>query len=184
MQTSIIACILFCFVTDALAWDGQRKGFILGFGLGPGLTSFTQTVEYKGMRETSDRENEFGLQTDFKIGYAPNNFLQIYWMSKVSWFIAHGVAGLGISYYFKPESPSPYLTGGLGYSSWTTPFEVGAEAWYGPGLSVGVGYEFFRHWSAEVNLSWGKPEEKFFGISLNVLSVRFTVHYLCTLTTE
>ena len=36
--------------------------------------------------ETSDRENRFGLQTDFKIGGAPSDQLQIYYTNKVSWY--------------------------------------------------------------------------------------------------
>jgi len=93
LLVALIVCALIGVATDALAWDGQRQGFVLGFGLGPGLSTFTQTIEYMGMSETSDRENKLALNTDFKIGYAPNNLLQIYWMSKVSWFGLENVLG-------------------------------------------------------------------------------------------
>ena len=190
-QLALIACLTLCIATGASAFDGNRKGFILGGGLGLGLTSFTQTVEFLGTSTTSDRENKFAVMTDFKIGYGATEQVLIYYMSKVSWFsienvygnnvtIANGFGGAGVAYYFKPTGPSPYISGGLGMSTWMLPFEEGADTWVGFGLVVGGGYEFSRHYSIEGNLAWGKPGKEVGGVkaSSNALSLMVTINAL------
>ena len=43
-----VGFVLFFLTTNAQAFDGQRKGFLLGIGIGPGLTSYTQKVSVYG----------------------------------------------------------------------------------------------------------------------------------------
>ncbi len=187
----LVGCIVLSVATNVLAWDGQRKGFILGGGLGLGMTSFTQTLEFMGMSETSPREDKFGFQTDFKIGYAPTDLLQIYYVSKVSWFelknvfgdevtITSGLGGAGVSYYLQPEAPSAFFTGGIGIATWDLPFEERADAWAGFGLYAGAGYEFTRYWNVEFDFVWGNPSEEVSGLkaSTNALSLMFTINVL------
>lgn len=129
--------------------------------------------------------------SDFRIGYAPSNLLQIFWMSKVSWFklenslgedviIANGFGGVGVTYSFNPTGPSPFITGGLGFSTWALPFEQGAETMTGLGVVAGVGYEFARHWSVEFDLMRGQPNTKESGLELttNALSFKLTLNVL------
>jgi hypothetical protein len=190
------AFIILCLTTSAQALDGQRKGFILGIGAGPGYTSYTQevAVDYLTYHESveSDRENKVGVITDFKIGYAWDNSWAIYYTSKVSWFgmenalgnnvtIANGLGAAAVTHWFKPQAPSGFVAGGLGYSTWNLPFEDNApDTWVGPGLFMGGGYEFSRHWSLEGYLAWGKPQDSEWGIevSSNTFSVMFTVNVL------
>ncbi len=188
----LVGCIVLIIATDVSAWDGQRKGFILGGGLGLGLTSYTKTVEISGLgSETSPRENTFGFQTDFKIGGAPTNLFQIYYANKVSWFgmknvlgenvtITSGLSAVGMSYYLLPETPSAFFTGGIGIATWDLPFEEKAHAWIGFGLYAGAGYEFTRYWNVEFDLVWGNPSEEEYGIkvSTNALSLMFTINVL------
>lgn len=189
----LLAGALLCAATASFAWDGTRKGFVLGLGAGGGLASFkTTTRSFEG-----ERQNDFALMTDFKAGFAPNQQLAIFWMSKVSWFgrdytiitgpfssekvsftVANGVGGLGMSYYFRPEGSSPYVTGGLGFSSWGTPFEEGSEALYGFGFVLGAGYEFAKHWSLEANLALGRPDNEDFNYGINTLAARVTINVL------
>lgn len=178
--------------STAQAFDGQRQGFILGAGIGTGLCSYTQEISGWGLSETSDRETELGIMSDFKIGYAPNDLVQVYWVSKVSWFgmenalgddvtIATGVAGLGMTYFFQPAAPSAFISGGIGYSSWTAPFESDVDAWYGLGLSVGAGYEFSPHWCIEGSMCWGNPstdDEYGLDYETNALSLRVAVNVI------
>lgn len=190
-QLALIACLTLCIATGASAFDGNRKGFILGGGLGLGLTSFTQTLEFPDTSVTSDRENKFAVMTDFKIGYGATEQVLVYYTNKVSWFslenvlgenviIVNGVGGVGMTYFFQPVAPSPYILGELGLSIWNAPFEEGSEAWYGFGLAVGAGYEFSRHYSVEVNLTWGKPGKEVGGVkaSSNALSLMVTINAL------
>jgi len=204
----LVGFILFFLAANVHAFDGQRQGFILGFGLGPGFTSYTEefTLEFMGLKSSveRDRQNKLGVMSDFKIGYAPNNSLEIYYTNKVSWFghkysqrvevwdsvyaeyiekwtIATGLTAAGVTYYFYPTAPSWFLSGGLGVSAWLVPFEEnGPDPRIGLGLFVGGGYEFTRHVNVEVNLCWGKPKDTEGGveISSNALTVSFTVNAL------
>jgi hypothetical protein len=192
----LVGFFLFFVNTNAFAFDGQRKGFLLGIGLGPGFTSFTQELESSGFgfhqSVKSDRETKVGLITDFKIGYAPDNTWAIYYTSKVSWFgmentfgdnvtVSNGLGAVAVSYWFKPQAPSPFLAGGIGYSTWSLPFEDDPpDTWTGFGLFAGGGYEFSRHLSIEGSLSWGKPKREVFGIevSSNALSFMLTINAL------
>lgn len=198
--TTIVATMAaLVLATAAHAWDGQRKGFILGIGAGAGLASFKTQESYTGFGEPltaeGERQNKFALMTDFKIGYAPSNNLSLYWSSKVAWFskknefdfggqhyeesatVTNGIGGLGASYYFKPQGPSPYVTGTFGFASWGTPFEQGSESYTSTGLALGGGYEFSKHWSLEGNLSFGNPGDGA-GYSINAKAVRLTVNWL------
>lgn len=176
--------------SSSYALDGKRKGFIIGIGAGAGLTSFKE----KWGAFESDRESKMAIMTDFKLGYAPSNQFAIFWTSKVSWLrlktegnafvpsssftVVNGMGGLGLAYYFQPEGPSPYLTGGLGFSSWGTPFEEGTDTLYGSGLALGVGYEFSRHWSIEGGLVLGSPKDADFDYSIDTMAIRLTINVL------
>ncbi|HVP36514.1 MAG TPA: hypothetical protein VMT04_05910, partial [Terriglobales bacterium] len=87
--------------------------------------------------------------TDFKIGYAPSDFLELHFTNKVSWFglkyspgnvdiVANGLSALGITYYFRPEAPSFFVTSGLGLSNWSMPFESGSQSLTGFGFFAGT----------------------------------------------
>jgi hypothetical protein len=201
MKKKYITCILggiilFFLTANVHAWDGQRKGFLLGFGVGAGMTPF---VEYD---PTYSDESKLLLKTDFKIGYAPDNFWQIYWMSKVFWFKSetyrygyyygyykssdlamYGLGGLGVTYSIRPQAPSPFLTGGIGYSSlgtlstteYSNQWDAVGKPEYGFGFFVGAGYEFARHLNAELDLSYQAPSDNddwnglTFSLTFNVL---------------
>ncbi len=199
---SLLVPVLLINAASAFAWDGKRKGFVLGAGAGGGLASYKFYYTSSGFRSNetteNERESKFALMTDFKIGYAPSNQVAIFWMSKVAWFgysfeyrdefinlsesytITNGIGGVAVAYYFNPEGPSPYLTGGLGFSTWDAPFEEDSDGISGSGFALGAGYEFSKHWSLEGNLTWGSPNEEDQGDELGVktLAVRVTVNVL------
>ena len=194
LVTIVLASVLLVSATSAFALDGTRKGFILSFGIGPGMTSLTS--EYNG--SSSDRENKFALTTDFKIGGGITEQFTLYYINRVAWLsfeseictynfftgtvtcvkgdnvtVAHAIGLLGASYYFQPEAPSPYVLGSVGISTWSAPFEENSDTWTGLGVSGGFGYEFAQHWALEATLNYGKPSEGDF--SINALSVLVTV---------
>lgn len=130
---------------DALAFDGHRKGFVLGFGAGPGYLDFRQ-----------ESENAFGVQTDLKLGFGQSDQVIIHytgkqiWHSNVSTLYTEAMPMLGVTRYMKPEARSFFVTGaaGLGVLAFITGDEsTGAEI--GPAASLGAGYEFARHWGVE-----------------------------------
>lgn len=174
---------------SADAFNGERRGFLLGFGVGPGWSSFKGEVE--GF-DLGDRENKFAIGTDFKIGAGINDQLLIYYVNRVAWFksdtfdkngfvqedvtIASGVGLVGLSYYFKTEAPAWYLVGAVGISSWSAPLESNSEMFSGFGLTGGAGYEFKKHWSLEATVNYGKPSKTIEGykVELSVISVLVT----------
>lgn len=66
----IVFLIGFTFISKVFAFDNQRKGFILGVGLGGGLVSETSEIKTDWYNYKSDRSNGFGPATNFQIGYA------------------------------------------------------------------------------------------------------------------
>ncbi len=198
MLLALLVPVFLINATNAFAWDGKRKGFIIGVGAGGGLASYKPYVIFAD-NETSEgeRTSKFAFMSDFKIGFAPSNQVALYWMSKVAWFgytleyhdqfidirqsytIANGIGGVGCAYYFQPEGPSPYVTAGLGFSSWDAPFEENSDGITGSGFVLGAGYEFSKHWSLEGNLTWGSPNEKDDEeLGFKTLAVRITVNVL------
>lgn len=178
-----LALISTClFSPDAL---GQRKGFVIGVGVGPGITSYT----YEAFGATSDRETKITFMSDFKIGFAPSNDLALYWMSKVSWFstetviaggdkifFTNGFGGLGATYALKSVSPSFFLNGGLGFSTWSAPLDTDRiDSQIGLGLVLGVEYEFAKHWILDFDLLWGKPSDE--SLTTNVIGFKLTLNY-------
>jgi hypothetical protein len=170
--------LLLLITSDSLAFDKERKGFLLGFGIGAGYASYTDAVDISGKEAFSETKTGFGFATDFKMGYAPSNKLMVYWLSKVIWIgkkfadedtlvlrtnesitAITAVGGLGLTYYLKPEAPSAFVTLGVGLSAWSYPFQD-VDPWTGPGIAGGIGYEFATNWSIEASVLWGKPTDE------------------------
>ncbi|MDH3197985.1 MAG: hypothetical protein OEO21_07070 [Candidatus Krumholzibacteria bacterium] len=184
-----IALLTLLAASSAEAFDGNRKGFILGFGLGGGMASFTQTVELTGQPEqTSDRESKGAFATDFKIGGGFNEQFLLYYVARSSWFsitnalnekvtILNQVGGVGATYFLSEASSSAYFLGAIGLGTWSTPFESGGSTWLGIGLTGGAGFEFAKYWSVEGTVSWSNPSDEEPGIKAksNVVSVLVTI---------
>ena len=181
MKRFLLVLVLSLFVvSSAFGFDGVRKGFVLGGGAGIGLSSYTLS----GGGATSNRESQFSFMTDFKIGYAPTNQIEIVYTSKGAWFqgdgnllntftILNNVSTASVNYYLKPEAPSTFfLSGGLGLASLSAPFESNVDSWYGFGFYVGAGYEFVKHYSVAFDFMYGLPEDS--GVTFNGLTPRVT----------
>ncbi len=150
----MVMTVLLATVTASKAFDGNRKGFMLGFGAGGSITSFTQTLSGLGapFDGTSDRENSFGFATSFKIGAGFNEQFMLYYVNNLAWFsldnvlgetvtIGNGVGLIGVSYYLQPEKPSMYILGLIGLATWDAIFESDSSASTGFGLGGGFGWE-------------------------------------------
>jgi len=200
LKWAVTVTVIILTAVPAMAFDSQRKGFILGGGLGLAGTSFKQKLSGGGESTESETETKPGLLTDFRIGFGPSDQLLLYYFNHVTWFsienvlsqdvtIANGVGGIGISYYFTPKktdggrehlefspfTPAWFISGGLGLSSWATPFEEGSETWSGFGLWFGGGYEFSRHWSVELTIGHGNPSKTSGGFKAESNSTTFGV---------
>jgi hypothetical protein len=182
----LITVVLILTVVECFAWDGQRQGFILGVGVGPGYTTYKQRLEYGGESQTSDNENSLSLTTPFRIGYAPSDQLMIILHANASWFgmdnangehvtILSELDAISIAYFINSSPPyKTYLTGGIGFSSWSAPFED-SESSSGFGLLGGIGYEFNPHWDALFSLCWSNPSYDELGIELTTYPVTISL---------
>ena len=149
--------------TDSLAWDGERKGFILGLGIGPAHMS----VQRAARPGIAPKDLEFNKATRGgigKIGYAFTNQWAIYMSTPIAIpedadELECGIAALAFSYYHRAEPKSIYYSAGIGLvkfgcSRSSRSFEVDPSSNLSEGLGVfaGVGYEFAKHWSVEGNV--------------------------------
>jgi hypothetical protein len=164
--------------------------FLLGVGLGTGLTSFTQTIKGENVDYSGDNKRKFALATDFRIGF---KYLQtaIYLTNKVSWFrmtnvlrnkviVANGSTEIGFLYSFRRAAPSYFLTSGFGSASWILPFERDSRIWMGFSFYFGAGYEFIKHFSAEFDIVRGTPHLMESGVkgSTHALNIIITLNAL------
>jgi hypothetical protein len=179
-----LSLALLIVASSASAFDGSRRGFVLGGGLGLGLTSYTQELS-GGLTGSSDRQNSGAIATTFKIGGGLSERTLLIYQQNQNWFsltnvfgddvtVASGSGVLAVNHFVSDES-SVYLVGGIGLSSWSLPFEDGSKVSYGGTLLVGAGIEFSPHWSAEFNLSFGNPSYSESGTKLTTKTANLSV---------
>ncbi len=194
---SLLTLALMQGADPASAFDGSRRGFVLGAGLGAGASSFTQTLTQGSFSASSDRETKSAFVTDFHIGGGIDDTTVLTYTSRVTWFslevvrsfdvdvveldevlITSGVGVFTLTKYARAEAPSTFARGGVGFSSWDTPFESDAgKASVGLGALLAVGYEFAPYWSVELGATWGLPRTDSMGVELetNALSIHVAV---------
>lgn len=162
----LFAALLVLLSQPASAFDGQRSGFVLGGGLGPGVLNSKVELSSGSLSAESDLERDFSLVSDFRIGAGVSDQWVLLYSSRTDWFwpvdaqytFTHGVGTLGVLYYFEPTAPSTYVTGGIGLSSLDLPFED-VDALQGLGIRLGIGREFNPHWSMELGVTYGRPSD-------------------------
>jgi hypothetical protein len=184
MKYVVLVMILVLCAASAFGFDGARKGFVIGGGIGLGYA----TVSVNDVPGAETLTN-FGGALDFLIGYAWDEqnmivFLRdgvIYSEETVfggSLTLAQGFSGVGYYHYFGLPGKSFFLTGGLGLQDWT-PLESGYEANdYGFGILGGGGYEFTPHVQVYGSLSFGQTSDIFadythFQFQIGVSAVAF-----------
>jgi Outer membrane protein beta-barrel domain len=144
LKTCAVVCVSFLVLASQLsAFDGQRKGFILGGGVGVGSLSWSE-----GNLDFS----EGVFATNFIIGYAPSNSLEIYYTNNLSLFNGQdytyyiGVTGVGVTKYLKPSGKGLYFLGGIGLSVGNGYWEYSTGSESGFGAIAGIGCDVAKHW--------------------------------------
>lgn len=154
---------------EGRAFDGARRGFVLGGGMGGGMTTFEQELTIDFLTLESGRENKAAVFTDVHIGGGLSDTLVLTYTARVSWFslstlagdvtIASGVGVVALTKYARTSAPSRFVRGGVGFSSWDTPFESDSgDTPTGLGALLTFGYEFRPHWAVELGATWGVPK--------------------------
>ena len=162
---NIVAGILLSLimVSSTYSFDGYRKGFVLGFGIGPGVCF-----------DLPNRPGaNWGIHSDLKLGVGLNDGILFHYTGKQFWHgITEGTRGdvytviqpsLGISYYLEPQAPAFFWTTGCGLS---------AALFIETGLCyfIGAGYEYSSHLNLEFNVIYNVEPGIFnLSLTLNVL---------------
>jgi hypothetical protein len=172
--TSIVLLLLF---SGSLFFEPHRRGFILNFGMGPGYTHM-----YSKTGDRVRYDDEIAIGSDFRIGWAPTDQYQLYYTHKMTLFdlddlfrkseelqeenpfaflilpflpfaYSHNCAGLGMTYFFKPQAPSVYIDGGFGMTIF--PNRQIEEVQAGGSMFLGGGYEIMPHLTLGCEMMWG-----------------------------
>ena len=152
-----LVAVLFLFGT-AGAFDGIRKGFVLGGGLGIAATA-DWDMDSAGV---SIGEDGSGLGGNFVIGYAwDEHNMIVYEGNVVAWTselidetIGQGFNGASWYHYFGPVGKSFFTAAGVGFCVFRVDTYEGNDP--GFGLLLGGGYEFARHVQVAAYFSTGK----------------------------
>ncbi len=188
LKTVTFAAILFT-ATPALAFDGNRQGFILG--LGAGVHSTGIDFIYDGYNDLS--QSKSGLATSAKIGGGITNQFALYYVRNASWYnapyfdgftttditVTIGLSGLGASYFLAPTAPSAYFLAALGIGDISAPFESNIKSDTGSAFMVGAGYEFSKHLMAEATIlttNIVSADDNL--LNIKSLSLQVTINYL------
>jgi len=145
------------FASQAQAFDGDRKGFILNLGAGMGQGK----LKLSGSND-SLTEDGTGISSDFKIGAGLSSNAVLYYTSRVIWWSANGfnvntgMSAVGFSYFFSPQAPAFFLSGSLGIGVATVE-NIDTET--GAGFGIGAGFEFTKNWTIEASFLSAKVEE-------------------------
>jgi hypothetical protein len=165
----LMTCLLILSV-GASAFDGQRNGFVVGAGFGPGVIS-TYRID-------SVNESGPGVGANIIIGYALNNRDILTWQlngntHNIEAFEHQGeqfYTGPTWFHYCKDDARSPYSAVGVWqYAVW----EIG-EGYRSIGWAflVGAGYEFARH--LQCGIFWSRawirhyPDDHYHGWSSHI----------------
>ncbi len=155
MKLSVLLLIVLLLVSaSAMAFDGQRKGFVLGGGLG---FSPSSKIELSSSPHESTYDfsiSKAGVGLNILIGYAWDEKNMLVYEGNVTAYdpgdsgsdvvYAQGFDGISWYHYYGDAGKTFFTTVGLGtyqfQDSEDTSFDMGF------GILLGGGYEFSRHW--------------------------------------
>ena len=183
----LLVVFLWVSVLRVSAFEGKRKGFILGVGAGIGTTSYSWKLTHKFTPIVqSESRTKLAIMYDFKIGYAPNNHWEIFIVDKEAYFgnarQINGILALAFTKTKREEAPTTYFTGGFGFpygfniSSYNWRISSWSKRDYAFGLYGGYGYEFRPHISLEAALLYGHATN--YGYRYRNFSIILTINAL------
>lgn len=152
--------------STACGFDGNRKGFVLGGGLGVvPVAHWKVDADFFGINLPEIEEDRVGVGLHFVIGGAFDEHNMLVYEGNASGFkselldegVGQGFNGAAWYHYFGDPGKTAFTTLGLGLYS----FKVGDydPTNAGGALLLGGGYEFSRHWQVGVYLTFGKTTD-------------------------
>jgi len=165
---ALVAALVVLIAAPASAFDGYRKGFVLGGGLGIAPNA-SWSWDYEG----GEDDNGAGVGLNLLIGYSWDEHNMIVYEGNVVAYstledltASQGFNGISWYHYFGPAGRSFFTAVGIGAYVFQLTEDKGdresASTDPGPGVLIGGGYEFARHVQVGAYLSFGRTSE--FGI--------------------
>jgi hypothetical protein len=163
ISLSIMALIC---LTSLSAWDGERRGLQLGFGVGAGLDGFTG-LQYDPIGP--DKVNRSGIAFSMlpRVGYAFTNQLALYYSRHPMMYtvkkaddidlkITTCVEALHMDYYLKDTAPSLFfgLGAGVGYFMERGTLNYSDDSLKGVGIFGTLGFEPIKHITTELSVHY------------------------------
>lgn len=188
----ILVCLL-APLSDTWGFDGLRKGFVIGGGLGftpiarLSASDILQFDPATGSLVIDDfSETEAGVGVNLLLGYAWNEYNMIVYEGNASGYksrpfagdlvLTQGFFGATWYHYYGPKGATFFSAIGIGFYQFDV--ERGADFDAGVGGMLGGGYEFSPHFQAGAYFSSGKTsigseDWKHLNISALVSAVAF-----------
>jgi hypothetical protein len=167
MKKSILITVILVIAlgSQLYAFDGYRKGFVIGGGLGfapVGRWSLVDAPSDPGVKTSESRP---GISANFQVGYAFDEFNMLVFDADATGYnskvndksSSQGTEAFSWYHYFGPAGKALYTKAGLGiYSFWV---DGSGDFSSGLGFVVGGGYEFAPHWQVGANLGFGRTSK-------------------------
>ncbi|HSH00836.1 MAG TPA: hypothetical protein VLB27_12325, partial [candidate division Zixibacteria bacterium] len=158
---------------SADAFDGKRKGFVIGGGLGPAPVVRWEgpVLEYNPVGMTWSRvrvdDSKFGVGAQLLVGYAWDEANMIVVEGNAAAMqsdilfdepaVSQGFGGISWYHYFGEVGRTVFSAVGIGSYAFQIEDEEAAESEFG--MLVGGGYEFSPHWQVGGYLTFGDTSD-------------------------
>ena len=130
-------------------FDGARQGILFDLGLGVGVVrnDLSDGVESSAAVRWGGGIG-FGLHDQFALRMAYSGYT---WGDRTS-----DIWAWGVTYWLAEKATSTFLKAAAGHYTIGNPGE--GEMAGGRGVAIGIGREFAKNWTVEVDLTWGSPD--------------------------
>lgn len=165
--TTVFVLIL-SVASSTYGFDGARKGFVLGGGLGfaPSSSWKGSVIDASTLQIVKADESKAGVGLNFIIGYGWDEQNMIVYEGNVTGWksdlfvdqsISQGFNGASWYHYFGPTGHSAFTTAGLGVYIFDVEKYKAND--YKGAIPLGGGYEFARHWQIGGYLGFGQSSD-------------------------
>lgn len=163
-KTVVVTLVaILCLAATTSAFNGQRKGFVLGGGLGIAVTSkYSVDFDWGWLGNYSVDQSGAGIGLNFIIGGAFDEKNMLVYEGNVSGWkddllnenISQGFNGAAWYHYYGQTGKSAFTAVGLGFYVFQAEHYDNNDP--GFGMLLGGGYEFAKHWQVGGYVSFGK----------------------------
>ena len=170
----LMAVFIALLSTTSLAWDGERKGFILGTGVGGGalMSSFSNVPD-----SSVESITEHHLLGTTRIGYAYNNFSSIEFYQE-AYRAGFSYNGINFRQYLSEGIQANGWFAGVGIFLGTDNIKYKERDEADPkvdfALNAGYTREIVKHFHVDLTYAVGMMEDNFEGF-LSVIGMTFTI---------